>query len=82
MSAAAGPSRLPPAPSTSGDSESTSAPTAARTGPDVGVLRELGKQALVEALNEVRALRGSADRRSKAPRRLCWTQLWPAHWDW
>lgn len=41
-----------PPPSTSGDSESI-APPAELTGPDVGILRELGKQALVEALNEV-----------------------------
>ncbi|GMK53666.1 hypothetical protein CspeluHIS016_0102520 [Cutaneotrichosporon spelunceum] len=49
----AGPSRPPTqatAPSTSGDSESVAPP---RVGPDVAVLRELGKQALVEALNEV-----------------------------
>lgn len=53
--AAAGPSRLPlPAPSSSA-SDTTAAPQATeRIGPDVGVLRELGKQALVEALNEVR----------------------------
>ncbi|WOO77579.1 Vacuolar protein sorting-associated protein 33A [Vanrija pseudolonga] len=51
--AVAGPSRLPP-PSTSGDSESTAVHAHAhRAGPDVGVLRELGKQALVEALNDI-----------------------------
>jgi hypothetical protein len=58
--AAAGPSRLqnslpPPAPSTSGDSESTvPIPTdKGDKGLDVGILRELAKSALVESLNDV-----------------------------
>jgi hypothetical protein len=57
--AAAGPSRLnaslsvpPPAPSTSGDSEST-VPAPTEKGLDVGVLRELAKSALIESLNDV-----------------------------
>jgi hypothetical protein len=55
--AAAGPSRLqatvpPPAPSTSGDSEST-VPVPADKGLDVGILREVAKSALVESLNDV-----------------------------
>ena len=55
--AAAGPSRLqsslpPPAPSTSGDSEST-VPVPTDKGLDVGILRELAKSALVESLNDV-----------------------------
>jgi len=55
--AAAGPSRLqsslpPPAPSTSGDSEST-VPLPTDKGLDVGILRELAKSALVESLNDV-----------------------------
>jgi hypothetical protein len=54
---AAGPSRLqnslpPPAPSTSGDSEST-VPVPTDKGLDVGILRELAKSALVESLNDV-----------------------------
>jgi hypothetical protein len=55
----AGPSRMPPrlaqpppAPSTSGDSEST-APQPVQKGLDVGVLKELAKTALVERLNDV-----------------------------
>jgi hypothetical protein len=56
--AAAGPSRLqnslpPPAPSTSGDSESTVLPVPTDKGLDVGILRELAKSALVESLNDV-----------------------------
>ncbi|GFZ50066.1 hypothetical protein JCM24511_07819 [Saitozyma sp. JCM 24511] len=54
----AGPSRMPPrlaqpppAPSTSGDSEST-APQPGQKGLDVGVLKELAKTALVERLND------------------------------
>jgi hypothetical protein len=42
----------PPAPSTSGDSEST-APQPVQKGLDVGVLKELAKTALVERLNDV-----------------------------
>jgi hypothetical protein len=58
---AAGPSRLhsslpPPAPSTSGDSESTGLNPLqpVEKGLDVGILRELAKSALVESLNDVR----------------------------
>jgi len=70
MATAAGPSRLPPQ-STSGDSESTVLPPVTeRVGPDVGVLRELGKQALVEALNDVsNPPRRMLTDRCKAPRR-------------
>lgn len=54
---AAGPSRLqsghpPPAPSTSGDSEST-VPQPVEKGLDVSILRELAKSTLIESLNEV-----------------------------
>ncbi|WVR08192.1 hypothetical protein IAU60_005238 [Kwoniella sp. DSM 27419] len=55
-SAASGPSRLaqpPPAPSTSGDSESTVPQPTAERGLDVSVLRELAKSALIESLNEI-----------------------------
>lgn len=56
----AGPSRTtptprlnpPPAPSTSGDSEST-VPLPVEKGLDVSVLKELAKSALVESLNDV-----------------------------
>ncbi|WWD20164.1 hypothetical protein CI109_104640 [Kwoniella shandongensis] len=63
--ASPGPSRLPhqqaharltqppPAPSTSGDSESTVLPPATEKGPDVGLLKELAKSALVESLNDI-----------------------------
>ncbi|KAK4687121.1 vacuolar protein sorting-associated protein 33A, partial [Tremellales sp. Uapishka_1] len=54
-----GPSRLgkmnhasPPAPSTSGDSDSTAAQPVEK-GLDVGLLKELAKSALVESLNEI-----------------------------
>lgn len=60
-SAQAGPSRtqprsnIPPAPSTSGDSESTQEKDAdsSKGGLDVSVLREVARTALVESLNEV-----------------------------
>ncbi|WRT69548.1 uncharacterized protein IL334_006535 [Kwoniella shivajii] len=50
-----GPSRLnqpPPAPSTSGDSEST-VPRPEEKGLDVGILKELARSALVESLNDI-----------------------------
>ena len=61
----AGPSRLqsslpPPAPSTSGDSEST-VPIPMDKGLDVGILRELAKSALVESLNDVRHMPVAVD---------------------
>ncbi|ODO00685.1 ATP-binding protein [Cryptococcus wingfieldii CBS 7118] len=44
----------PPAPSTSGDSESTALPGApVEKGVEVGILRELAKTALVESLNDI-----------------------------
>ena len=50
---AAGPSRLPvPAPSTSGDSDST-VPQPSEKGVEVGLLKELARSALVESLNDV-----------------------------
>ncbi|KAK8849539.1 hypothetical protein IAR55_004874 [Kwoniella newhampshirensis] len=62
-SSSPGPSRLPrqaahlnqppPAPSTSGDSESIVPPPPAEKGPDVGLLKELAKSALVESLNDI-----------------------------
>ncbi|WVW86768.1 hypothetical protein I302_108822 [Kwoniella bestiolae CBS 10118] len=51
-----GPSRLnqpPPAPSTSGDSESTVPQPPAEKGLDVNILKELAKSALVESLNDI-----------------------------
>ncbi|WWC65985.1 uncharacterized protein I303_108607 [Kwoniella dejecticola CBS 10117] len=51
-----GPSRFnqpPPAPSTSGDSESTVPPPTTEKGLDVNILKELAKSALVESLNDI-----------------------------
>jgi len=63
-SSVAGPSRQPqttiqarlnppPAPSTSGDSDSTAQPPSSEKGLDVNVLKELAKSNLIESLNEV-----------------------------
>lgn len=73
MSSVAGPSRPsaqishPPAPSTSGDSESTQQQQPQQEkGLDVGVLRELTRTALVEKLNEVGTAPQSCERGRRA----------------
>lgn len=80
-SAQAGPSRtqirsnVPPAPSTSGDSESTQQKDADsnKGGLDVSILREVARTALVESLNEVSPSlslgHGKLIHRYKVPRR-------------
>ena len=88
--AAAGPSRLksnlpPPAPSTSGDSEST-VPVPTDKGLDVGILRELAKSALVESLNDVGNPLYCRIRlifvRYKAQKHSFWRQHWQDRSDW
>lgn len=89
--ATAGPSRLqsglpPPAPSTSGDSEST-APASVEKGLDAGILKELAKSTLIEKLNDVRccvshlsiSTVGTDRNRSKERRRSSLREHWQAH---
>ena len=75
----------PPAPSTSGDSDSTAQLPPIEKGLDVGVLAELTKTALVESLNEVSLpvlnapVPADGGDRSKVPKRSFSTRPWLVH---